>query len=264
MILIDQLFQAIPLWLLYLMTVAVVVLAVAGGFRIGSLVQQHGNSEKEVPIGSIVGATLGLLAFVLAFTFSIASSRFDARKQLVLDEVNSIGTTFLRTDFLPEPQRSLSRKLLKHYVDIRTEAVVQIQKLPQALIDSEALHGQLWAQLNDIVTRNHDSVLLGLYAQSLNEMIDFHTKRVTVALQYRIPMPIWLALYFVTILTMVATGYQFGVSGKSSLMIIMVMALSFSAIILLVADLDRPLEGGLKVSQEPMIELQQKFSALKT
>lgn len=181
----------------------------------------------------------------------------------MLDEVNSIGTTFLRTDFLPEPQRSLSRKLLKHYVDIRMEAVVQTQKLPQALIDSEALHDQLWSQLNDVATHNHDSVLLGLYVQSLNEMIDFHSKRVTVALQYRIPVPIWLALYFVTMLTMVATGYQFGVSGKSSLMIIMVMALSFSAIILLIADLDRALEGVLKVSQKPMIELQHKFSTLK-
>ena len=260
MILIEQLFQGTPLWLLYLVTVAIVVSSVAGGFRIGRYAQQRGKFEKEVPVGSIVGAMLGLLAFILAFTFSMAASRFDVRKQLVLDEVNSIGTTLLRTDFLPEPQRSSSRKLLKHYVDIRAEAGSQKQKLPQVLIDSDALHEQLWSQLVASRTTNSDSVLLGLYVQSLNEMIDFHSKRVTVALQYHIPLPVWLALYFVTILAMVATGYQFGISGKSSHIVITVMALSFSAIIMLIADLDRPLEGVLQVSQKPMIELQHKFS----
>jgi hypothetical protein len=93
-------------------------------------------------------------------------------------------------------------------------------------------------------------------------MIDFHSKRVTVALQYHIPSPIWLALYFVTMLTMIATGYQFGVTGKSSQLIIIVMALSFSAIIMLIADLDRAKEGVMIVSQKPMIELQHKFSTM--
>lgn len=260
---IEQLFQEIPLWLFYLLTGAFVVLSVAVGFRIGLYVQKKGSFEKEVPIGSIVGATLGLLAFILAFTFGMAASRFDARKQLVLDEVNAIGTTFLRTDFLPEPQRTDSRKLLKNYVDIRTEAVIHTKKIPQMLINSEAIHDQLWSQLVTTITRqNNDSVLLGLYVQTLNDMIDVHSKRVTVGLDYHIPSPIWLALYFVTMLTMIATGYQFGISGKSSKLIIVVMALSFSAIIMLIADLDRAREGVLQVSQKPMIELQHKFRAL--
>jgi hypothetical protein len=263
MMIIDQVFQEIPLWIFYLLTGAFVVLSVAVGFRIGLYVQKKGSFESEVPIGSIVGATLGLLAFILAFTFGMAASRFDVRKQLVLDEVNTIGTTFLRTDFLPEPQRTDSRKLLKNYVDIRTEAVTHTEKIPELLLISDALHDQLLSQLVTITLQNNDSVLLVLYVQTLNDMIDFHSKRVTVGLDYHIPSPIWLALYFVTMLTMIATGYQFGISGKSSKLIIVVMALSFSAIIMLIADLDRAREGVLKVSQKPMIELQHKLSALK-
>ena len=73
------------------------------GYRIGSYHRKHSDNKDDAPIGSVVGATLGLLAFMLAFTFGISASRFDMRKQLLLDEVNAIGTEFLRTDFLVEP-----------------------------------------------------------------------------------------------------------------------------------------------------------------
>jgi hypothetical protein len=103
--------------------------------------------------------------------------------------------------------------------------------------------------------------LFGLYTQALNDVIDLHTKRVTVALQYRIPSSIWLALYFLTILAMAAVGYHFGISGSGNYWISLLLAFAFSAIILLIADLDRPLEGLLKVNQKPMIELQQQLSS---
>ena len=68
---------------------------------------------------AIVGAILGLLAFMLAFTFSLAASRFEARRQGVLDEANAIGTTYLRARFLPQPQRDEAARLLREYVDVR-------------------------------------------------------------------------------------------------------------------------------------------------
>lgn len=259
----ESLFQEIPFWLFYVITVTIVLLSVLCGFLFGSRVRLRKISGKEAPIGTIVGAMLGLLAFILAFTFGMAASRFDARKQLLLDEVNSIGTAFLRTDFLEEPQRTTSRKLYKHYLDIRAEVVSQPDKLPQALRNSETIHDQLWAQINTLSMQNNDSVLLGLYVQSLNEVIDMHSKRVTVALQYHIPGIIWLTLYLVTIMTMSAVGYQFGLSGTTSILVILMLVFSFSAIILLITDLDRGSEGLLKVSQKPLIELQQKLNSLE-
>jgi hypothetical protein len=256
----ELLHDQLPLWFFYVMTVVIVLLSALSGFRLGRYVRRRKKGETEAPIGAIVGSILGLLAFILAFTFGMAASRFDTRKQLLLDEVNTIGTAFLRTDFLPEPQRTETRKLLRRYVDIRTEAVQQPEKLPQALVDSEMLHDQLWSQVTALSKQNNNSILLGLYIQSLNEVIDFHSKRVTVALQYRIPDSIWLALYFVTILAMAAVGYHFGITGASSFWITLVLALAFSAVILLIEDLDRSTEGLLKVNQKPMIELQQKLS----
>jgi len=190
---------------------------------------------------------LGLLAFILAFTLGISAWRYDARKQLLLDEVNGIGTAFLRADFLPAPQRAESQMLYRKYVDIRVEIAQHPEKLPQVLVDSVVLHDQLWSQVTGLSGQYNDSVLFGLYTQALNDVIDLHTKRVTVALEYRIPGVIWLALYFLTILAMAAVGYHFGISGAGNLWINLLLAIAFSAIILLIADLDRPLVGLLKV-----------------
>jgi hypothetical protein len=94
-----------------------------------------------------------------------------------------------------------------------------------------------------------------LFIGSLNEMIDLHNSRVTV-FRYHIPAPIWYVLYVITILSMVTVGYQAGLAGKSSLKVGIVLALTFSAVVFLIADLDRPVEGSLGVSQQPMLDLQ--------
>jgi hypothetical protein len=100
------LLDSAPLWLIFLLSVVLVLGAIMVGFRAGKPVHQRQKSLPEAPIGSIVGALLGLLAFILTFTFGMASSRFDSRRQLLLDEVNAIGTSALRAQMLTEPERS--------------------------------------------------------------------------------------------------------------------------------------------------------------
>jgi uncharacterized protein YqgC (DUF456 family) len=255
----QPLLDQVPLWVFYLVTAIIVVLSTLTGFRLGSYVRRHNKGASEAPVGTIAGAMLGLLAFILAFSYGMAASRFDARKTLLLDEVNGIGTAFLRADFLPDHQRAETRKLLKKYVDLRSDYSRHPEKLPQLLVDSEALHDQLWAQVTSLPKNNEQPVLVGLYIQALNEIIDLHSKRVTVGLLYRISPTIWLTLFFVSMLTMLAVGYHFGITGAGSFWITLVLTLSFSAIILLIADLDRPRGGLINVSQEPMVELQQKL-----
>ena len=69
-----------------------------------------------------MGSTLGLLAFMLAFTFGMSGSRFDARKQLVLDEASAVLRTYQRAQLLPEARRGTCRRLLEEYVDLRLRA----------------------------------------------------------------------------------------------------------------------------------------------
>jgi len=252
-------FEALPLWALYLITIAIVLLSAEAGWRLGNYMRQRPQHEKDAPVGAVVGATLGLLAFLLAFTFGMAASRYDTRKQLVLQEANAIGTTYLRADMLPEPQRSEIRNLLRKYATLRVGGVTSLMT-PEVMAQSGALHDRLWAQAVAVGGQSPNSIVVGLFVQSLNEMIDLDETRVTAG-RNRIPDSIWLALYVVTILTMMAMGYQFGLTGEHSWPVTILLVLVFTAVLLLIADLDRPQAGWLKVSQQAMIDLINKIGA---
>jgi hypothetical protein len=244
----------LPLWALFLVTVAIVLLAMEGGYRLGRYRAHRAEQEKESPVGAVVAATLGLLGFMLAFTFGIAGSRYDARRQAVLDEANSIGTTFLRADLLPDGRGENIRNLLRNYVDVRLEAV-QTGDIEKGLSRSNELHGQIWADTQALATKHPESILVGLFVQSLNQTIDLHETRVVTGLHNRIPLILWGTLYLLTVLAMMGVGYHAGLTSKIRSLASLMLALTFSSVMVLVADLDRPQEGMLRVSQQALVDL---------
>ena len=255
----TTLLDVLPLWGLFLAIVVLVLAAIEGGYRLGSYRHRQSGDEKEAPVGAMVGATLGLLAFMLAFTFGMAASRFDTRRQLVLDEANAIGTTYLRTAMLPE-RRDEIRALLRSYVDVRLEAV-RSGRVEEKILQSEDIQAQLWSAATAIGLQHPDSIVVGLFVGSLNEVIDLHAKRVTAGLRNRIPGAIWLALLMIATLSLAAMGYHAGLVGTIRSLAIIVVAVSFSAVIALIADLDRPQEGTLTVSQQALIDVRQSMNA---
>lgn len=250
----------LPLWLLLPATVLLVLSAIEGGYRFAVVRKRQPSKEIDAPINSVIGSTLGLLAFLLAFTFGMAASRFEARRELLLDEVNAIGTCYLRATLVPEPERTEIQKRLREYVHLRAELARQPQTLLQAIARSETLHDELWAQAVRVAKIDDSSDMYALFVDSLNTVIDFHTKRVTVV-QYRIPNVIWLSLYIISILSMGGVGYQFGLATTRDIAMSLFLAVSFSIVICLIADLERGYEGTLQVSQQPMIELDRKLGS---
>ena len=109
-------FDGVPLWVLFPVTVGLVALTLEVGFRLGKQRQLRTGGKSDVS-GAMVGATMSLLAFMLAFTFNGAAGRHDIRKSIVIEEANAIDKAFLRTSFLAEPYRTGIRGLLKSYVD---------------------------------------------------------------------------------------------------------------------------------------------------
>jgi hypothetical protein len=251
--------DSLPLWALYLVTAGVVLLSSEAGWRLGDYARRRPKHEKDAPIGAVVGSTLGLLAFLLAFTFGMAASRYDTRKQLVLQEANAIGTAYLRAELLPEPQRGEIRNLLREYAAPRVRGVTWLMT-PEARAQSSALHDKLWAAAVAATAQNPGSITGGLFIQSLNELIDLDETRVTAGRNH-IPDSIWMVLYAVTILTMAAMGYQFGLTGERSWPVTILATLVFTTVILLIADLDRPQRGILQVSQQALIDLVNKIGA---
>lgn len=256
--------EQIPEWTLGLGVVALVVAMVHAGSAVARRRLARGV-QGETPgegVGAVVGAMLGLLAFMLAFAFGMAADRRDSRKQLLLDEVNSIGTTFLRTDLIPDSQRSAARNLLRKYVDLRLEAADYPEKLQECQQEADNVQSLLWAQaakLRDAELKNPD--VTALYVDSLNEMIDMQTSRMTVS-SYRIPTTVWMVFGLLLVLSTLGVGYNFGLqsSGPHGLLTMM-MSVSLAAVMFLIFDLDRGNAGWLKVDQEPMYNLREQMGS---
>lgn len=248
----------IPLWLFPLLTLALLVLAVECGQRLGQRRRKVAEHETDGPVGVIVGAMLGLLALIIAFTFGFVASRFDDRRTAVLDEANAIGTTYLRTSMLAEPERTALRKLLREYVSLRLRPA-NIQQLSEAIEQSEQLHAKMWSQATTLGEKSPNSIVVGLFIQSLNEVIDLHEKRVMFGVRNRLPGTIWLALFFVTFISLATLGFHAGLASPKRSIAVAALVATLVAVLLLIADLERPQDGLLKVSQQPLIDLQRSL-----
>ena len=207
----------------------------------------------------MANASLALLAFLLTFTFGFAASRLEVRRTILLDEVNAIGTTYLHAGTLPDAEAAQARGLLREYVDSRLE-VVRTGKLEEGIQQWEELQKRLWESAAALARANPTSIAIGLYLQTLNEMIDLHTTRLNESVRVRIPVTIWAALYAVTVIAMVEMGYQTGLSGKRRPLSVPAFALAFAVVIYLITDLDRPQAGMIRVSQQPLLELRHSMS----
>ena len=191
----TQLLDSLPVVAIFVLFVIVSLLCYEGGFRVGRWWQERTPGEQEGPTGMIVGSILALLAFLLAVTMSMASDRFDARRAIVLDEANAIGTTYLRAGYLPEPASSQIRELLREYVPLRI--VVTDAKAADVQAAIASFRGDPGPALGDLRGGGpHDGSgdLVSLYLDSLNETIDLHETRITAGLYARVPETILLLL----------------------------------------------------------------------
>ncbi|MGF1470281.1 MAG: hypothetical protein ACFB50_00890 [Rubrobacteraceae bacterium] len=255
----PEAFDAIPLLVVYLITVIIGFLAIEAGFRMGKAWQRRFPEEQEEGVGAMVGAALAGVAFLLAFLIGIAVDRYDTRRGFVLEEANAIGTTYLRTDFLGQPYDRESKELLREYVDTRLLAIEPGQ-LSEAIARSEEIQQELWTRSDAVATANPNSEIVALYVDSLNETIDANTKRVVAGVVARIPVSLWLGLYVVIILALMLVGLQSSYGERRNLIALTLLVLVFSAVVYLAIDLDRSQQGLLRVSQQPLVDLQEQLS----
>ena len=247
-------------WVIFAVLLGLLFLATEIGFLLGGRVQKGVHEHARSEITTIQAAALGLLALLLGFSLSMSISRFDARRQLVLEEANAIGTTLLRAQFLPEPQRAEVFDRLRRYVDVQLEsyqANIDQVMLHQLSNEMDKLQSELWSSA--VAAGEKDSrATIGLFLQSLNEMINLHSKRMT-ALQNHVPESIFILLDLIAILSMMLVGYGCGIGARRNLLLTMTVGFVIASVILLVVDLDRPQRGMLRVSQQSMLELQRSL-----
>jgi hypothetical protein len=202
----------------------------------------------------VVGAILGLLAFLLAFTFAMTASRFDSRRELVIEDANRIRTAYQFTRLLPEKQGQALRKLFPEYVELRLDVTtLAIAKSREPRI--KQIQQLMWEQAASLVQENMDSEVRSLFIASLNEMLNVHYTRKTVALNYHIPGRIWVVLNLLSAMSMLSVGYQNGMSSARRLVGMPVLAAAFALVITMIAAMDATGQHGFLISQQPVADV---------
>jgi len=217
---------------------------------------RHRREELREPFGALQAALLGVVGLVLAFGLALAVGRYEARRTVVVDDANAIGTTWLRAQTLDEPTRSRSLVLIRAYVDTAlrlSNAVPGSPESASAAADGDADLQSLWALAGPALDRNPTASAPRLYVESLNEMIDMQTVRVS-ALNNRVPG---------AILTLEVLGAAFAVGLLAAylsilgrgILTIMMGAILVSLLLLVTFDLDRPTRGFIKIPATPLTDL---------
>lgn len=252
--LVDGLFLAV--------TIGVLIAATEIGYRVGRRGQSGGNESTRSHIGMLEAALLGVLALLLGFTFSMAGSRFDTRRQLAVNEANAIGTTYLRAQILPEPSRREASNLLRRYVDVRLESYgsnLDQRKLQEMKDNTERLQNELWSRAIAEGKQDPRAITTGLFIQSLNEVIDLYSKQ-RAGMKNRVPKVIFVVIYVVAIISMGMVGYGAGMGGLRNLKSTMTAAVLIASVIFLIADLDDPTRGLVTVHQQSLVDLRDSLS----
>ncbi len=252
-------YDLVPIWTVFLITIALALLASELGYRLGTWWQKRTTQTKDPSLGAMVGASLGLVAFLLAFVTGISEGRYDRRRALVLQEANAIGTTELRARYLPKPFAGESRALLREYVDVRLAPTVDPSTLNASIIRSEQIHAELWADVQALAPDLESSPLFALYVDALNYMIDTHGER-SAAVTARVPATLLIVVYIIALLAMTLVGFSNSYEQRRSGVALIIFLLIFATVFTLIIDLDRPSEGFLQVSQQPMLDLQRSLA----
>ena len=136
----------------------------------GRSAHRSSEDEKESAVSAIAGSILALVAFMLAFTFGIVTDRYDSRKALVREEANAIGTAYLRSDFMSDPDRSTTKKLFREFLDTRIAAAQtrDFGRIQKVLIESDRFQKQLWDMAVVNAFKDMNSDVAALYIDALN------------------------------------------------------------------------------------------------
>ena len=234
------------------------IAATEAGFHLGRKSEASTPDKAKSQISAVEDGILGILALLLGFTMFMVVTRFEARKQLVLDEANAIGTSYLRTALLPAPEGSEIASLLRQYIDVRVQygtASSDLAPLEGLNAQTTRLQNELWVRAVAYGQNDPNPVRTGLLLQSLNQVIDLESAQ-RMAFQNSVPKSVIYVNGIVGLLAAMLVGYTFGLNGRRQIFPTFVLAVAITLVLALIIDLDRPRSGFIRVSQQPMIDLQ--------
>jgi hypothetical protein len=231
------------------------------GRRIGRRRVRHEGDDFTAGTGVVDGAVFALLGLLIAFTFSSAASRFDDRRQLIVEEANHIGTAYLRLDLLPPDAATHLRASFREYLDTRLatyRAMPDMVAVRAGLARTAQQQQQIWSDALAASANAQPATML--LAPALNNMFDITTTRTRAAMTHP-PMAIYWLLYALALLGGALAGYATATTKTRDWMHMTVFAITLAGAVYVILDLEYPRLGLIRIDDfdAPLIELRESM-----
>ena len=227
--------------------------------EIGSTLRKRVGPLKEEDrgdFGIVLSATLTLLGLLIGFSFSMAVSRYDQRKNYEEAEANAIGTEYVRADLLPAGDASAVRELLKKYLDQRLlfYTTRDPRKLAKVNADTAELQSKLWSAARAPAAAQ-PTPIVALAISGMNDVLN--SQGYTQAAWWnRIPRSAWVLMVIIALGCNVLIGYG---ARRTDRRIFLIVPIAVSISFFLIADIDSPRRGTIHVAPQNLLSLSQSL-----
>jgi hypothetical protein len=214
------------------------------------------RKDEREDLGTVLTAIFTLLSLIIGFTFSMAVTRYDLRKNYEEAEANAIGTEYVRADLLPAADAARVRELLRRYLDQRIASYLsrEEREIGQVDIDTATLQAELWSAIVP-ASKAQPTVATALAVSGMNDVLN--SEGYTQAAWWnRIPIAAWELMGLIAIACNLLHGYSERQKGLSLIFILPIIA---SISFLLIADIDSPRGGLIRVLPHNLIVLSQSM-----
>ena len=244
----NSLYQfIIPVLLILLWGVFFTVSIVAHKWGLRSQHNTSFNVTDIVPVN-----ILGLLALILGFTFSMAISRYDTRRELVVKEANALESAYLRSNLLKEIPPYNLKEMYRKYLDSRIAFYENADPAP-SLEASAKIKKDIWSHLKE-VTKTDRTDIAGEYTSAVNDMFETANSR-NYAIEIKLPISIYLMIILIACTALGFLNFDSAYKNEKALWRNGILILLLGFVIALIFDLDHPRIGTIEISQQALIEL---------
>jgi hypothetical protein len=236
---------------------ALMLAACEAGFWLGRRSATGAHPRALENAMSWQAAVLGLAALLIGFTFAMAVTRFDRRREVLVAEANAIAMTYHRTELIDADVGEVVRRLLRHYVDVRIELFDQSTDPKRAAVLEQAsteIQSQIWARLSRVARDDPHSITAGLVLQAANEMFERGAER-RAGREIPVPPTVFLVVILVSAIAVASIGFPLGLSSARMSFGMLVIPLLVAGVIMLVLDIATPSLGVVRVPDLPMLRL---------
>ena len=233
------------------------------GFRLGRRSHLKETESSRSASASLKASVLGLVALLLAFSFSATTSRFDIRQRIVLDQANAVGTCYQRAGLLEDEARDQIRAILRSYVRVRLEHSAggdEPVAVTRAGEEIDRLLAGLWSAVEDANRKHPETIRNSMIVPAANEVIDLSSTR-TWANRNHLPDSVLILLLASVLVSGLLLGHSSGQTALRHVGLWLASNLILALTMFVVLDFDRPRRGLIRVDQTPLIELNASFDA---